>query len=410
VTDAVGVERFGEIMLIATLSQLLPFADLGVGAAVATESARLTGGSGDAERFRRTLLTALRTTIACFTTLTVVSVVIGLLGLWPTLLGLHEPDPAARASANLAAVFALVVFGASLPFALGEPVLRGVGHLHRAVLLVGLSPPLALVFTTAVRAVGSRPFVYALAIPAGAALGSVCCAGGAARTVHRYLAGVPKAVFRPRRHPGLPIAATAVPMFVVMLGLPLALQSDRLIIAHRLDATTLSTYSYVAQLYTPLWSVVSVAATALWPVFAGREPLETSVRRTWQQGIVLLGSAGVALAALFVLLSRPIVGFMSGGTAAAGVPLVVSFAVLLVVQALHVGTGMLLISPSQLRFQALCVVALVLTNIPLSWVLAPALGASGPVVASAITVTGCQLLPGLVVAHRLTSPAGRKEA
>jgi O-antigen/teichoic acid export membrane protein len=134
------------------------------------------------------------------------------------------------------------------------------------------------------------------------------------------------------------------------------------------------------------------------------------VRRTWQQGIVLLGSAGVALAALFVLLSRPIVGFMSGGTAAAGVPLVVSFAVLLVVQALHVGTGMLLISPSQLRFQALCVVALVLTNIPLSWVLAPALGASGPVVASAITVTGCQLLPGLVVAHRLTSPAGRKEA
>ena len=39
VTTAVGVEAFGPIMLIATLSQLLMFADLGAGAAVATAAA-----------------------------------------------------------------------------------------------------------------------------------------------------------------------------------------------------------------------------------------------------------------------------------------------------------------------------------------------------------------------------------
>jgi O-antigen/teichoic acid export membrane protein len=189
------------------------------------------------------------------------------------------------------------------------------------------------------------------------------------------------------------------------VGLPLALQSDRLVISHRLDPRTLSDYTYAAQLYTPLWSVVSVAAASLWPIFATRASGEAGLRRSWLTSVRLLGLAGAGLAVAYLLLANVIIAFMSAGTAHAPLSLLVSFAALLVVQSLHVGTGMLLISPRQLRFQAACVLALVITNIPLSWVLAPVMGGSGPVVASAVTVTACQLVPGLIAGSRWTSPA-----
>jgi hypothetical protein len=94
---------------------------------------------------------------------------------------------------------------------------------------------------------------------------------------------------------------------------------------------------------------------------------------------------------------------MSAGRSTAEWSLLLAFAALLVVQSLHLTTGIMLLTPRQLRFQAVCVVALVLTNIPLSWMLVPELGAAGPVIASAITVAACQLVPGVIVANRATS-------
>jgi O-antigen/teichoic acid export membrane protein len=76
---------------------------------------------------------------------------------------------------------------------------------------------------------------------------------------------------------------------------------------------------------------------------------------------------------------------------------------LLVVQSLQMATGILLISPQQLRFQAVCVLVLVVTNLPLSWWLAGMIGPAGPVWASVITVAACQTVPAIVVASRATS-------
>src|SRR5438128_196857 len=86
VTDAVGIRLFGEVMLIATLSQLLMFADLGTGAAVATARARLDEDPATADEFRRTVLTGLRTLLASAGLITISAVGIGLSGSWPALL------------------------------------------------------------------------------------------------------------------------------------------------------------------------------------------------------------------------------------------------------------------------------------------------------------------------------------
>jgi O-antigen/teichoic acid export membrane protein len=234
-------------------------------------------------------------------------------------------------------------------------------------------------------------------------LGYIGSAMRAQHTDRHIVSGLLRNVFQPRRFPGSAISATAAPMFVVMIGLPVALQSDRIVLSHRVDPVSLSDYSYVAQLYTPLWSVISVAGLALWPHFAADNLTVGALRKSWLTGLAILGSAGLIAAVGFLLLSPVAVQWMSAGTARPGWSLLMAFAALLVVQSLHLTTGIMLISPGQLRFQAACVLALVVTNLPLSWLLAGALGPAGPVLASAITVAACQLLPGVVVANRITS-------
>lgn len=399
ITSAVGIDEFGVVMLVATLSQPLMFADLGAGAAVATARARVP--EAGAEQFRRTALTGIRTTLCSAAAIAVVAVVLDLLHAWPAVLGVNPAQFGKGLS--IAAVLTVIIFGASLPFSMGSHVLRGSGRMHQAILLAGLSAPVALALTAVLYVLHAPPLAYALPIPVGSLLSPMFCALAARRSDASFLRGIAGKVFRPRRFRGLPISATAAPYFVVMIGLPIALQSDRIVLAHRVDLASMSNYSYAAQLYMPIWSVVSLAALALWPRFAVQNQQGAALRKGWLTGVVILGAAGSLAAVGFLLLSPYVIGWMSAGAATPPASLLVAFAALLVVQSLHVTTGIMLLSPKQLRFQAVCVIALVVTNLPLSWVLAPILGPSGPVFASALTVAACQLVPGVIVANRVTS-------
>ena len=399
ITSAAGLEQFGVVMLVATLSQPLLFADLGAGAAVATARARVPDAG--AEHFRRTTLTAIRTTLCSAGVLGVTAVILGLLNAWPTLLGVHSAQ--FGRGLGIAAVLTLVTFAAGLPFSLGAHILRGAGRMHQAVLLAGLSAPVALGLTVALYVLHAPALAYALPIPLGGLLSVMCSALAVRRGDASMIRGVVRQAFRPRRFRGLPISATAAPWVVVMMGLPLALQSDRLVLSHRVPLTSLSNYSYAAQLYLPIESVIVVAALALWPHFAVENQKAAILRKTWLTGLAVLGAAGSLAAIGFLLLSPYVIGWMSVEAATPPTSLLAAFAVLLVVQSLHATTGTMLISPKGLRFQAICVIALVVTNLPLSWVLAPILGPSGPVLASAVTVAACQLVPGIIVANRVTS-------
>ncbi len=400
-TLAVGIDQFGVVMLVATLSQLLMFADLGAGAAVATGRARAHESLSETERFQRTMLTAIRTTLGAALVLGLGAAIVGLLGAWPALLGMHGRQ--FGAGVNIAAVLTLSAFSVSIPFALGADVLRGSGRLHEAVLLAGVSGPVGLAMTAALYLLKAPALAYALPIPMGALVGYMLSAMRARHTDSQIVTGLLRKAFRPKTFPGSSISATAAPMFVVMIGLPVALQSDRVVLSHRVDPASLSDYSYVAQLYTPLWSVISVAGLALWPHFAAQNLTVGAQRKSWLTGLGILGSAGVGAALGLLFLSPFVIRWMSAGSGRPGWSLLLAFAALLVVQSLHLTTGIMLTSPDKLRFQAACVLALVIANLPLSWLLAGTLGPAGPVLASAITVAACQLLPGIVVANRATS-------
>jgi O-antigen/teichoic acid export membrane protein len=400
ITSAVGIEEFGVVMLVATLSlPLAQAADLGAGPAVSTARAQV--GEAGEEQFRRTMLTAIRATLLSAGALGVAAVVLALLDAWPTLLGVHGVQ--FGRGLDVAAALTLVTFAIGVPFSLGANVLRGSGRMHQATLLAAVSAPVALGVTVGLYLLHAPTLAYALAIPIGGLASFICGALAVRWSDAGIVKGLLSQVFQRDRFPGLPIFATAAPWVVVQLGLPLALYSDRIVLSHRVDLTSLSNYSYAAQLYLPLESVVVVAALALWPHFALEKQAKATRRKTWLTSLAILGAAGVVAAIGFLLLSPYVIGWMSTGEATPPTSLLVAFALLLIVQSLHVSQGIMLISPKGLRFQAVCVVALVITNLPLSWVLAPILGPSGPVFASALTVAVCQLIPGLIVANRITA-------
>ncbi len=407
VTSAVGLEQYGVVMLVATLSvPLAQAADLGAGPAAATARAQVD--EAGAHQFRRTTLTAIRTTLSSAAVLGMVAVVLALLNAWPTLLGVHSVQYGA--GLDVVAALALLIFAIGLPFSLGANILRGSGRMHQATLLAAVSAPVALGLTAGLYLTHAPTLAYALAIPIGGLASFVSCTLAVRRSDAGIVKGLLPQVFRPRRFPGLPISATAVPWVVLQLGLPLALYSDRIVLSHRVDPISLSNYSYAAQLYLPIESVVVVAALALWPRFAVENEAPAARRRTWLISLGILGAAGVVAALGFLLLSPYLIVWMSDGAATPLTSLLVAFALLLVVQSLQCAQGMMLISPKGLRFQAKCVVALVITNLPLSWVLAPILGPSGPVVASVLTVAVCQLIPGLIVANRATAKPAVEES
>ncbi len=70
------------------------------------------------------------------------------------------------------------------------------------------------------------------------------------------------------RSEGERVFDTAWPMLVQMIALPLAMQSNRLILSHVSSVDELATYSLASQMYNPIFSVSIAASMALWPVFA----------------------------------------------------------------------------------------------------------------------------------------------
>jgi O-antigen/teichoic acid export membrane protein len=198
---------------------------------------------------------------------------------------------------------------------------------------------------------------------------------------------------RPRSRRGTSVRRTAAPMVIVTLGIPLALQTDRIVLAHRSSLEALAHYAVAIQLYAPLWAVIATAGSVLWPIFARRRASST------QRGVngPLLGFTLVGcVGAVSLVAVGPWVAHLAAGSHL-GVDrgLFMAFGVLLLIQAAQLPIGMFLMTDAGLRFQAICVACMVPVSLALSWWAAGKWGATGPVLGSIIAVLICQLLPGL---------------
>ena len=392
VVSAIGVSGYGIAALVATLPALLPSADLGVGAAVT--SAVAAGGSKD-DVFR-VVLASLRVLLVIAGVLVVLAVTLATMSMWSVLLGLPSTP-----STNWAIGASVALFGLSLPLAIGARVLLGGGRNHISVLVYGLSAPVVLLLCLIGRALDAGLWLYAAA-PAIASLvtGLVGCRQAMRRTAVDLGAAFRQAFHRQVK--SAPIRHIAGPMAVISACLPLAYQSDRLVLSHVSTVTELAIYSAGAAMFAPLLSVISSGGQSLWPIFVRarlRSP-ESDVRRPFLRAVVAFVSLGLASGLALVVFGPWLGTWMLRSQLSVPVSLMASLGLLLVAQASCYPPGMLLTDPAGLRFQAKTASAMLLLNIPLSVLLASHLGAPGPVLGSVISIAVCLWLPGMLMSLR----------
>jgi len=387
VLEHFGVAAYAQYALLASLGALLPFADLGMAAAVINTVASSPEPAAD-ERVRRTLLSALRVIACSMVVIIAVALLVTALGLWPVLLG----DGLLPGSGPVAALACLAVFALTLPLAVGQRVLTGLGRNHVQILLQGLASPffalcVVLLVVSGARAGGLLAVFSYVGGAVVAGIGTVI----AVRLLPGLAGGLLRDLPHVRRAPGAPVLDVAWPVLVQMLALPVAMQTDRLLLSHLAPAEALAQYSFGWALFGIVLQTISAAGIALWPVFA-RARSEQRVRSPLPMAAAFCG-AGLALATVLALLLPWVAPLISGGAIVLDAWLVWGLVALVAVQAAKYPLGMYMTDAAGLRFQVPPILAMVPLNLGLSWWWAGSLGAGGPVLGSAVSVLLCQVLP-----------------
>ncbi len=394
---SVGATAYGAVIFIGTLFQLLPFADLGVAAAV-TRAVAASDDPAHDPYVSAVLRRCLRVMSASGGAIALIAVLIGAFGAWGPLLGLGGQVK----HANLAATATIAIFGLALPLALGQRVLLGAGKNHLSIAAGIVQPTTALVLSAVLWGFHAPTGAFVLIYPIGLVVSSSTTTWLAWRLTGlrisplAALAPLPAGVAEPPAR----IMNIALPMFVLSVGLPIGLQCDKFVISHRLAPRALSEYALCSQLFVPSWLVLSAAAFALLPVFTRRRAKGLPHLRLWSRLTIVFGASSVVLGLVFVLAAPLVARLITSGRVHIGLDLRVSFAALLVVQVTGLVSAMVLNRPHEMRIQAYFVVAMMISNVALSWVLAGRVGVAGPVIASAVTVGLLMTIPSGIRAAR----------
>jgi O-antigen/teichoic acid export membrane protein len=395
IIDNFGSAAFAQYGLLVGIGSLIPFADLGVSAALMNAVAAAEDPPHD-ENVRRVLTTAIRVLLGSATVIVAVSLIITANGWWPTLLGAGLlPHTGPTAAALCAAMI-----GISMPAGIGQRIWTGLGRNHVSIAILGLQTPVVLIcllgivtFHTGGSYLPVIPYVVTFAI-------SVVSTYLAGRRIGPAFTGAVRDAPRLRSVRGGKVLDVAWPMLIQMIALPIAMQTDRLILSHVSDLKNLAEYNLASQMYLPVWQVVSSAGIALWPIFAkaragGRRNDVSPLRMS-----LGFGGAAAAVCLLISLLAPWLAARASGGQIHINVGLMVAFSIFMVFQATKYPLGMYMTDAAGLRYQALMIVLLLPVNLGLSWYLAIKIGAVGPVIGSAVGVFCCQVVANWVYVRR----------
>lgn len=388
-----GKAAFAQFGLLIAIGSLLPFADLGMSAAIINA----IGGSAEPRRdndVRRVLITSIRVLICSGSVIVTVSVVLSALGVWSSILG----DGLMQGSGPMAAASCLALIGLALPVSFGERVLTGLGKNHVMIAITALQSPmvfLAIIFL--IKAGRTDVGGYLPIIPYFATFVLALVAVlAASRLIRPQIGAAIRAVPRIRTVKGGKVADVAWPMLIQAIALPIAMQSDRIVLSHVSDSDNLAVYNLTAQMFMPIVRVVAVSSAALWPIFARAR----ATRTTSQSSPIPIAAGFAATAALVcaaISLASPwLAEVASGGRITISAPMLAAFSVFIICQAIQYPLGTFLTDAAGLRYQAFFIVLMVPFNLVVSIILAEWYGAIGPVIGSALSALLFQALANLM--------------
>lgn len=397
-----GTDAYAQYGLLATIPNLLPFADLGVAAVVINAVAGSPSPKSD-EYVRRALLTALRILVVSGFVFVAVSVALYVLGWWHVILG----NGLIPGSGDLTACICLALFGLALPVSIGQRVLVGMERTHSQVLSQIVVAPVILSAVLIAVAINAPAGSYLAIISYLAnALNSLICLILAARLISPQLGVAFRAIPRLRQFPGVKVSHLAWPVLLQMIALPLAMQTDRILLSHLTTGDELAQYNIASQLYGIIIQTIAAAGIAFWPIYAKARSaarLESPLHPT-----LWFTAGGLLLASILALISPLLVEFISDGKVRLDNWLIWGFVVFVGLQAAKYPVGMYMTDHIGLRFQTLPIFVLLPLNLVLSWWLIGVLGAAGPILGSAVSVALCQVIPNIWYVRR--DLARRREA
>jgi O-antigen/teichoic acid export membrane protein len=388
-----GTDAYAQYGLLAALPALLPFADLGIAAVVINAVAGSSTPRTD-EYVRRAILTAVRILLVSGSIIIGVGIVISVGGWWPLLLG-----QGLMPGGSLAAFLCLATFGLVLPLTIGSRILVGLGRTSTQVASQAIVAPIMFLSLATLVAIGapSGSLIAVLSYIANGAA-SLLCLIVAARLIRPQVTQALRQVLHPRRHPGVPAIGVAWPMLVQMIALPIAMQTDRLLLSHLTSGTELAQYNLSSQLFGLVLQTIAAAGITLWPIYAkarAEKRIESPARPT-----IWFAAGGLALGLMLAAIAPWLTQYISGGKLTLDPWLIGGFVVFVALQAAKYPAGMYLTDKRGLTFQVWPILASVPLNLALSWWLITPFGAGGPIIGSAIAVLLCQVIPNLWYVQR----------
>ena len=381
-----GVDAFAQYGLLATFPTLMPFTDLGIGAVILNTVAGSTDPAHDST-VRRTITTAVRVLLGSALVISTVGIVIMLLGAWPWLLGDKLME-----GGGLTATVCLIIYAAALPLSVGQRVIIGLGRSTTQVISQGVvSPAMSCFLLLAIVTGLGRGNAVSIYSYIANALVSVICIVVAWRATRPLFKGALRDVPRVRSVRGVRIVNTAGPQLLQSLAIPIAFQTDRLLLSHLGQSQALAEYNLANNLFNMLTQTVMAAGVAMWPMFA-RARADKRIESPFKPAIVFSGG-GFLLALALVAVTPWAARVMSHGKIVLPAALVWAFAAYVAVEAGKQPLGMYMTDPRGLQFQVVPVLVLVPMNLAISWALIGRYDAAGPILGSVISVILCQIIP-----------------
>ncbi|OBF16551.1 hypothetical protein [Mycobacterium sp. ACS4331] len=387
-----GEAVFGVVSLITTLTLLIPFADLGIGAVVTSACSRPGRLAADREAVA-TVQRGLRRLILVATVLILLSLTVMLTDTWHVLIG-TTTGPSDRWAITVATC--LIALG--VPAGIGVRILIGLNMNPLAVLLSMANAVFALTITVALQGMAVDGVWFAVSGPFGALAGS-CVATVVAlrRSGLKWLAfSRPAADFAKTN-----LLHGSLWMFVLSIGLPLGLQSHRLILSHVSTPEELSRYALTAQIFAVVWMVFDAGGMALWPVFVKRRSNVEASISLWLRAVAVIGSLSVLAGICIVVFAPWVTSLLSDGHVVATRALAAAFAVLLVAECVHFPGGVMLTLPREARWQSMCITVMGLITVILGTWWGARWGGTGVIAAAVVAMVVAQIIPDFVWIPRL---------
>lgn len=390
-----GSAAYASYALIASLVNLLPFADLGMGASVVNATADRSSGKLSRMQYRSHVSKARDFMVIFMIVLAALATLAYSGGAYTLLLG----NLSLTQGIAEGAVYTFLCIALSIPLGLGARVLQGLGKMKVVVQIGFVGPILQIGFYVPLWLINA-PVEYYFVGPGTAYLATALVGYIIARRNFGLRLNFPFGSLVRSQHGGQSLWRTAAPFLLISMGMTVGFQSHRILLSQFGTTQDVASYSLVAQFLGPMLAVTTVVGQNLWSRYRRElhvSTLELGAYRAHLLIFILLGT--VFAAGLFAVVPSA-ASILTGGSVSPSLLLTVGAGAYLLVTAVHQPSAMLLNDSRGLWIQALFVFQVALFTVAGTIWSISSIGAAAPYICMAMSMLFLQVLPSIRMAWK----------